>query len=145
MKKMIKIFLITAVCLCLVTGYFIYISYYKVEVTDYEISSVKINSDVNIVMIADVHDHHCRIKDEVVDRIEQLKPDIILCAGDIIDNESSDDKSTIEFLNSLSEISDVYMSLGNHELEYPESRQLIEDIKNTGAKVLDKEYQDILK
>lgn len=143
MKKMIKIFLITAVCLCLVISYFIYVSYYKVEVTDYEISSVKINNDVYIVMIADVHDHHCRIKDEVVDRIEQLKPDIILCAGDIIDNESSDDKSTIEFLSSLLEITDVYMSLGNHELEYPESRQLIESIKNTGAKILDKEYQDI--
>ena len=27
MKRMIKIFLITAVCLCLVIGYFIYISY----------------------------------------------------------------------------------------------------------------------
>ena len=143
MKKVIKIFLITAICLCLVTGYFIYISYYKVEVTDYEISSVKINSDVNIVMIADVHDQHCKVKNQIIDRIKQLEPDIILCAGDIIDNESESDKSIIEFLNSLSEISDVYMSLGNHELEYPESRQLIEDIKNTGAKVLDKEYQDI--
>ena len=143
MKRMIKIFLITAVCLCLVISYFIYISYYKVKVTDYEISSVKINNDVNIVMIADVHDQHCKVKNQIIDRIKQLKPDIILCAGDIIDNESESDKSIIEFLNSLSEISDVYMSLGNHELEYPESRQLIEDIKNTGAKVLDKEYQDI--
>lgn len=143
MKRMIKIFLITAVCLCLVISYFIYISYYKVGVTDYEISSVKINNDVNIVMIADVHDQHCKVKDEIVDKIEQLKPDIILCAGDIIDSESESDKSIIEFLNSLSEISDVYMSLGNHELEYPDSKQLIEDIKNTGATVLDKEYQDI--
>ena len=143
MKKMIKIFLITAVCLCLVISYFIYVSYYKVEVTDYEISSVKINNNINIIMIADVHDHHCKVKDEIVYRIEQLDPDIILCAGDIIDNESKSDKGTIEFLNSLSDISDVYMSLGNHELEYPDSRELIEDIKNTGAKVLDKEYQDI--
>ena len=142
-KKVIKTIMIFMVCLCLVTGYFIYISYYKVEVTDYEISSAKINNDVNIVTIADVHDHHCRIKDEVVDRIEQLKPDIILCAGDIIDNESESDKDTIEFLESLNEIADVYFSLGNHELEYPDSKQLIEDIKNTGVKVLDKEYQDI--
>ena len=143
MKKMIKIFLITAICLCLITGYFIYISYYKVEITDYEILSTKIKNDVNIVMIADVHDHHCKVKDEIVDRIKQLKPDIILCAGDFIDNESESDKSTIEFLDSLTEIADVYFSLGNHELEYPDSKELIEDIENTGAKVLDKEYQDI--
>lgn len=144
MKKMIKIFLIIAACLCLVIGYFIYISYYKVEVTDYEILSTKINNDVNILMIADVHDQHCKVKNLIIDKIEQLEPDIILCAGDIIDNESESDKSTIEFLSSLSEISDVYMSLGNHELEYPDDKQLIEDIKNTGAKVLDKEYQDIV-
>ena len=143
MKKMIKIFLITAVCLCLIISYFIYMSYYKVEVTDYEILSNKINNDVTIIMIADVHDHHCKVKDQIIDRIKLLKPDIILCAGDIKDNESESDRSTIEFLNSLSEISDVYVSLGNHELEYPDSKQLIEDIKNTGAKVLDKEYQDI--
>ena len=144
MKKVIvKIIMIVILCLCMVIGYFLYISYYKAEVTDYEISSAKINNDVNIVMIADVHDYHCKVKDEIVDRIEQLKPDIILCVGDIIDNESESDKSIIEFLNSLSEITDVYFSLGNHELEYHDSKHLIKDIENTGAKVLDKEYQDI--
>ena len=142
-NKLMKLLIIIFICLCLIISYFIYISYYKVEVTDYEISSVKINNDVNIVMIADVHDQHCKVKDQVIDRIEQLNPDIILCVGDIIDNESSDDKSILDFLSSLLKISDVYMSLGNHELEYPDSKQLIEDIKNTGAKVLDKEYQDI--
>ncbi|WP_300081570.1 metallophosphoesterase [uncultured Thomasclavelia sp.] len=144
MKKVIvKIIMIVILCLCLIISYFIYISYYEVEVTDYEISSAKINNDANIVMIADVHDQHCKVKNQIIDRIKQLEPDIILCAGDIIDNESESDKITIEFLSSLSEISDVYMSLGNHELEYPDSKQLIEDIKNTGIKILDKEYQDI--
>lgn len=143
MKKMIKIFLIIAVCLCLITSYLIYISYYKVKVTDYEISSTKINNDVNIVMIADVHDYHCKVKDQIVDRIEQLTPDIILCVGDIIDSHSSDDESIIGFLESLTEITEVYFSLGNHELEYFDSKQLIENIKNIGVKVLDKEYQDI--
>lgn len=143
MKKIIIKIILFIICLCLIISYFIYISYYRVEVTNYEISSVKINSDVNIVMIADVHDQHCKVKDEIVDRIKQLKPDIILCVGDIIDNESESDKSIIEFLESLNEIADVYSSLGNHELEYPDTEQLIEDIKNTGATVLDKEYQDI--
>ena len=143
MKKIIIKIILLIICLCLIIGYFIYISYYKVEVTDYEISSAKINNDVNIVMIADVHDHHCKVKDQIIDKIEQLNPDIILCVGDIIDNESESDKGTIEFLSLLSKICDVYMSLGNHELEYPDTKQLIEDIKNTGAKVLDKEYQDI--
>lgn len=142
-KKIMYILIIIFVCISLIICYFIYISYYKVEVIDYEISSAKINNDVNIVMIADVHDQHCKVKDQVIDRIEQLESDIILCAGDIIDNESESDKSTIEFLDSLTEIADVYFSLGNHELEYHDSKHLIKDIENTGAKVLDKEYQDI--
>lgn len=142
-KKIIKVFIIFAVCSSLIIGYFIYISYYKIEVADYDISSAKIKNDVNIVMIADVHDYHCKVKDQIIDRIQQLKPDIILCVGDIIDNRSSDDKSTIEFLESLTKITEVYFSLGNHELEYPNSKQLIENIKNIGVKVLDKEYQDI--
>lgn len=144
MKKMvIKIFIIFAVCSSLIIGYCIYFSYYKVNVTDYEISSTKINNDVEIVMIADMHDYHCKVKNQIANKIEQLNPDIILCVGDIIDNNSSDDESTIEFLESLTEIADVYFSLGNHELEYSDSKQLIENIKNIGVKVLDKEYQDI--
>lgn len=142
-KSIIYILTIIVIFLSLIISYFIYISYFKVEVTDYEISSAKINNNVNIVMIADVHDQHCKVKNEIIDRIQQLKPDIILCVGDIIDNNSLDDKSTIEFLESLTEIADVYFSLGNHELEYPESKQLIENINNIGIKVLDKEYQDI--
>ena len=144
MKKMvIKIFIIFAVCSSLIIGYCIYFSYYKVNVTDYEISSTKINNDVEIVMIADMHDYHCKVKNQTANNIEQLNPDIHLCVGDIIDNNSSDDESTIEFLESLTEIADVYFSLGNHELEYSDSKQLIENIKNIGVKVLDKEYQDI--
>lgn len=144
MKRKIMFILITIfICISFIIGYFIYISYYKVEVTDYEISSTKINSDVSIVMIADVHDYHSKIKDQIVDKIKQLNPDIILCVGDIIDIQSLDEKSTIEFLELLTKITKVYFSLGNHELEYPDSKQLIENIKNIGVKVLDKEYQDI--
>lgn len=144
MKKMIfKIILIITICLCMVIGYFLYISYYQLDISTYEISSSKINSDVNIVMIADVHDHHCKIKDKIIDQIDKLNPDIILCVGDIIDNEANDDRNTLAFLSSLTKISNVYMSLGNHELEYNESDELISDIKDIGVILLDKEYVDI--
>ena len=142
-KKMIYISIIVVICLCLIISYFIYISYYKVSVSEYEISSDKINSDVNIVMIADVHDDHCKVKSEIVERIRELDPDIILCVGDIIDNQSESDESIIDFLRALTDIADVYFSFGNHELEYLQSDELIEDIENIGVTVLDKEYMDI--
>ena len=142
-KKMIYISIIIVICLCLIISYFIYISYYKVSVTEYEISSDKINNDVNIVMIADVHDQHCKVKSEVIERIKELDPDIILCVGDIIDNQSKSDKSIIDFLKSLTDITNVYFSLGNHELEYLQSDELIENIQSIGVTVLDKEYVDL--
>ena len=143
MKKIIKILVVICICLCLIISYFIYISYYKVSLSEYEIFSDEINNDVNIVMIADVHDQHCKVKSEVVERIRELDPDIILCVGDIIDNQSESDEIIIDFLKSLTDITYVYFSLGNHELEYKYSDKLIEDIKNIGVTVLDKEYIDI--
>lgn len=142
-KKMIYISIIIVICLCLIISYFIYISYYKVSTTEYEISSDKIDNNVNIVMIADVHDQHCKVKSEVVERIRELDPDIILCVGDIIDNQSESDESIINFLGALTDITNVYFSLGNHELEYKYSDKLIENIKNIGVAVLDKEYVDL--
>ena len=74
MKKII----IVLISLCLFFSYFIYISYYDLDITIYEIQSEKINNDINIVMIGDVHDYHCHIKEEVINQINELNPDIIL-------------------------------------------------------------------
>lgn len=139
MKKL----LITFVCLCLFITYFTYISYYSLDVTNYEIKSHKINKDINIVMIGDVHDYHCHIKDKVINKISELKPDAILCVGDMIDNQTGDTKDIIQFLNSLTYISDVYMSIGNHEKENIKGDKFIQEVKSIGITVLDKEYIDL--
>lgn len=139
MKKAI----IITVCMCMFISYFLYISYYTLEVTYYEIETSKISENINIVMIADVHDFHCRVRNKVISRIEELDPDIILCAGDIIDDQSKDSRSVLDFLQSLINIADVYMSIGNHELDYCESETLIKEIRDAGIYLLDKEYMDI--
>lgn len=139
MKKL----MITLVCLCLFITYFTCISYYSLDVTSYEIQSQKIKDDIHIVMIGDVHDYHCHIKDKVINKINELKPDIILCVGDIIDNQTSEDQDIIQFLDSLTSISDVYMSIGNHEKENVNGDKFIQEVKNLGIRVLDKEYVDL--
>jgi len=138
-----KIIIIIFTCICLFIAYFLYISYYSLGVTTYEIKSSKINEDINIIMIADIHDQHCHIKDKVINKIKEFNPDLILCVGDIIDNQSENEKDTIQFLQSLTSITDVYMSIGNHEIEYDESLGFIDEIENIGVHVLDQEYMDI--
>lgn len=138
MKKLIMII----ITICLIIGYFIYISYYHLDVNKYVINSDKINNDIKIVMISDVHDNNCRIKDKVISKIKELDPDVILCVGDIIDNSSTNDQEMISFFKELESISDVYLSLGNQEKEYYQKKDF-KKFNNLGINVLDNCYQDI--
>ncbi len=65
-----KKFLVIVLCLCLLLCYFIGISYLTIDVSEHKLKSDKIDYDVHIVMIADVHDDHCLIKDQIIERIQ---------------------------------------------------------------------------
>lgn len=136
-----KIVIMIFVFICV---YCVYVSYYHIDVTQYEMKSHKIIDDVNIVMIGDVHDEHCLVKEEVVNHINELNPDIILCVGDMIDDQSINDEKTLSFLSELVQISDVYMSLGNHEISfYKGHMEDLKRIEDIGVYLLEEDYQDI--
>lgn len=140
MKKIGTIIILIAVFI----GYFIYISYYSFDMTAYKIKSDKIINDVNVVMISDVHDDHCKIQTEIIQEIENIQPDLIFCVGDMIDEHSKSDEDILNFLASLTEIAPVYLSLGNHDLAFYQGH--LEDLdkyKEIGVHVLDKSYEDI--
>lgn len=140
MKKIISV----VVVLMVVLLYFLYISYYHIDVTDYVIEDHKIKNEMNIVMIADVHDTHCKVKDKVVEKIKELNPNLILCVGDIIDKNSKNDEEVLKFLDQLTDISDVYMSLGNQELDFYKGKEKdLKKITDAGVHLLEEEYQDL--
>ena len=62
MKKKMVIIISILCLLAFIFIYELYVSYYTLDVTSYNIESEKINEDVHIVMIGDVHDGHCQIK-----------------------------------------------------------------------------------
>lgn len=144
MMKMKKI-LILVLSICIVAlGYLVYISYYHFDVTTYHMKSEKIQEKIKLVFLSDVHDLHCKIQDKIVEEISKLQPDGILCVGDMIDDSSKNSKSTLHFLKQLCSISEVYMSLGNKELEYIEKDpSFYKGIEAIGVHVLDEEYEDI--
>ncbi len=140
MKKIISVIVV----LMAVLLYFLYISYYHIDVTNYVIQDEKIRNEVSIVMIADVHDIHCKVKDKVIDKIKELKPDLILCVGDMIDKNSKNDEEVLKFVDQLIKISDVYMSLGNQEIDfYKEREQDLKKIADIGVHLLEEEYRDL--
>ena len=97
----------------------IFSSYHILAVTKYEVNSEKVEDDIKVVMISDLHNHsfgsgNCAL----VKKIRKLNPDIILLSGDILDSSASDAHVPLELILQLAEISPVYYSLGNQEEEY---------------------------
>ena len=98
-----------------------YMNYRHPDVNTYEIQVDKpMSSDVKIVGISDVHlgiGTGRKALSRYVDMIMKEKPDVILIAGDLIDNSVVPlyRQNMIEELARLKAPMGVYMALGNHE------------------------------
>ncbi len=109
---------------------------------------------LKILQISDIH-HRKFGKDQsrIIKRVKKEKPDIIVITGDLISRYMRDFSSAGRFCKSLSEISPVLFSIGNHEIDLPEKvmKTYLETLKNSGVHVLfNSEYtmqkdSDILK
>jgi predicted MPP superfamily phosphohydrolase len=98
---------------------------------------------LNLVMISDVHlssiyrSSHLK---RIVDRINQLKPDIVLLPGDIVDmdvSQAEEDKMTITLRDMRAPLG-VFAVTGNHEY-YGGLARNIEYLRQAGVRVLQDE------
>lgn len=124
----------------------IYISYNSLETEEYTISSDRINSEVKLALISDLHDHTFGEKnEELVQMLKEQEPDLILMAGDMINDISKDSHVAVELIEQVKDIAPVYYSLGNQEEDYigRGTSDLLNELKDAGAIVLDDSYQDI--
>ncbi len=114
-------------------------------VREYVIESDKISSPVRIVMLSDLHgcEHPA-----LAERIAELRPDLILLVGDMINHhhETGEDiLVTAAEVRELAEIAPVYYSLGNHELERVglHERDAVKRIVAEGAVLLERDFVDL--
>ena len=143
-------------------------SYVDTVVTEVTVESDKVAAPIKYIYIADLHEN-CFGEDnqQLYDQIRDLNPDFILIGGDLINWTTKDARPyAADVMKNLSEIADVYLSLGNHEIEYLISRNeieytnidrdnssftlpdnkdggLIATIRDEGAVVLQREWTDI--
>lgn len=125
----------------------IYISYNSLEAEEYTISSDRINSEVKLALISDLHDHTFGEKnEELVQMLKEQEPDLILMAGDMINDISKDSHVAVELIEQVKDIAPVYYSLGNQEEDYiaKKTSDLISELQDAGAIVLDESYRDIM-
>ena len=146
-KKRIKyVFIALIVAIVLICFYEVHISYNNLTTTNYTISSNKINNDVNMVILSDLHENNFGENNkELINSIKKQNPDVILVVGDMINKDSDNTKIVTSLMKQLNKISPVFYSLGNTEYDNIEgfNSNIIKELEKVSAIVLDKEYRDI--
>ena len=86
----------------------------------YKLNTGKLTGQVRFVLLSDLHS---RIYGEgnrsLLDLVRDMRPDIILCAGDMLVGKPYHSYHTAaDFLCALPKIAPVFFSNGNHETQY---------------------------
>ena len=133
--------LVIAICVCAV-----YISYNSLVIREYSYVSNKIDEPIKMVVLSDLHGNKFGAENEkLLLMIEEQKADAIFMVGDFINKYDEEHGEVIRLISSLTKIAPVYYALGNHEQRYLEAQgnQLLQDILDSEASLLDLSYQDI--
>ena len=86
-----------------------------ITVPRYEFVTDKVTEDTRIVLLTDFHSSSYGANQQVLlDAVDKQNPDVILLAGDILEDVRPHDNS-IELLSQLSEKYPCYYTTGNHE------------------------------
>ena len=113
----------------------------------YNIITGKLDSAVRIVQLTDIHNSSFGENNlRLISKVKNEHPDLIVITGDLINSHTNADLSmTFDLIRELTQITPVYISLGNQEEELESSKNinLSELYQKAGAVVLDNEFKDI--
>ena len=85
--------------------------------TFYCVSSLKVNNEIRVIQISDLHNASFVNDSDLVDRIEKLNPDIIIYTGDMVDSKTTSDDDVVKFCKTLANVAPSYYIYGNNEVE----------------------------
>lgn len=131
--------IIAILCVLLIAAVYLIWGNNSVTVSQYTIAPDALPEQFDgyrIVQISDLHNKD--FGSDFIGKIGELKPDIIVITGDIIDGYSTKLSVAAEFAENVCKIAPVYYITGNHESRLPEEyaslRALMEE---AGVTVLD--------
>lgn len=110
MNKLIKYGAAIGGVLCAATGLD-----NRLEISRYTIKSKKLPESFDGFTIAHLSDLHSESMPELYGAVKALKPDIIACTGDMIDDKGGYSHALSE-LKAIGGVSDMYYATGNHDL-----------------------------
>lgn len=145
MKKFIIILIIIILILGLGLLYSRFIATSGLKVKEYKVVNNKITDSyhgLKIIHLSDIH-YNSTINEKelnnVVDKVNKIKPDIVVLTGDLIDERLSYDKDII--INCLSKIEaklEKFAVSGNHDIPLDDYNYII---KESGFTSLDNKYE----
>lgn len=127
-------------------GRIFYKSNYSLACTFYRIQTSKLYEPIRTVQITDLHNSIFGEKNqELVDLVAKQSPDLILITGDLVNSRETRTDIVTDLITELCGIAPVYVSLGNHEVEYEKNYgiDIVQLYEAAGAVVLDRQFQDI--
>lgn len=138
-KHLLKKFIITLIILLLLVSLVIIYSYFigtsGLKVKEYNIKNKNIPNEfygLKIVQLSDIHyGYHFNKKklENVVKKINEIKPDIVVLTGDIVDNKISKEEKNelVEELSKIEVTIGKYAIKGNHDYDFKDFDQVVND------------------
>ena len=120
--KAFKFFVIGMCFVCVATAVVVvlccYIGNRNFRETFYSTSSIKVDGNVRVIQISDLHGaSYGENNKKLLERVEALNPDVIICTGDIVDSSGADIDFAVTLAEGLSKIAPSYYVYGNNEVE----------------------------
>ncbi len=120
--KAFKFFVIGMIFVFLAVGVIVmlcsYIGNRNFRETFYTTSSIKTDSRVRVIQLSDLHSSsYGKNNKKLLERVQALQPDIIICTGDMVDSAQDDLTFAVDLASSLSKIAPSYYVYGNNEVE----------------------------
>ncbi|MBU5455008.1 metallophosphoesterase [Caproiciproducens sp. MSJ-32] len=112
-----------------------------IVISNYEYKNSKIPQKFNNYKIVQISDFHNKnYKGKLSKKIKNIKPDIIVITGDIIDRRKVRLNLVTDFIKEIKDIAPIYYVSGNHEFlsgTYNEVKELLE---RKNVKILDNSF-----
>ena len=120
--RAVKFFVLGMLFVCIATAVIVvlcnYIGNRNFRETFYSTSSIKVDSRVRVIQLSDLHkSSYGKNNKNLLERIEALAPDIILCTGDMVNSAKTDAEFAVALAQELAKIAPSYYIYGNNEVE----------------------------
>lgn len=127
------IYILAAAAAAVIIVVFCYYQNNKIDVTEYIEISKDIKNPVTLVQLSDLHSKPFK---KVLQKLDEIKPDIIAITGDFINDKGRNREKMMRFGKELLDRAPVFYITGNHErrLEYFDT--LMDELKALGFTIL---------